>query len=48
MSLEIGILLAGTQNEIKAKDLLIETLYGYGLDNVHTEAFPHRAMDARG
>ncbi len=40
---DIGIRLAGTQNEIKARDFLAETLSRYGLDNVHTEAFPHRA-----
>lgn len=40
---DIGIRLAGTENEIKARDFLIETLSRYGLDDVRTESFPHRA-----
>jgi hypothetical protein len=40
---DIGIRLAGTSNEIKARDFLVETLWRYGLDNVHTQTFPHRA-----
>ncbi len=40
---DIGIRFPGTPNEIKARDFLVETLASYGLDDVHTEAFPHRA-----
>lgn len=40
---DIGIRLAGTPNEIKARGFLVEVLSGYGLDDVHTEAFEHRA-----
>jgi carboxypeptidase Q len=40
---DIGIRLAGTPNEIKARDFLLDVLSRYGLDDVHTEAFEHRA-----
>jgi len=40
---DIGIRLAGTSNEIAARDFLVEKLKQYGLDQVRTEAFQHRA-----
>ncbi len=40
---DIGIRLAGTPNEMAARDFLVDTLKRYGLDQVHTEAFQHRA-----
>ena len=40
---DIGIRLAGTPNEIAARDFLAGTLSRYGLDQVHTETFQHRA-----
>ena len=39
---DIGIRLAGTSNEIAARDFLVEKLKQYGLDKVRTEAFQHQ------
>ena len=40
---DIGPRFIGTLNEIIARDFLVETFSRYGLDNVRSEAFPHRA-----
>ena len=40
---DIGSRVAGSVGEVAARDFLVETLERYGLDDVHTEAFPHRA-----
>lgn len=40
---DIGSRVAGSAGEVAARDFLVETLERYGLDDVHTEAFPHRA-----
>ncbi len=40
---DIGPRLAGTPNEARARDFLTKTMNRYGLANVRTESFPHRA-----
>ncbi|MDP6116204.1 MAG: M20/M25/M40 family metallo-hydrolase [Planctomycetota bacterium] len=40
---DIGIRVAGSSGEMAARDFLLDKLNGYGLDDVHSESFPHRA-----
>ena len=40
---DIGSRLAGTENEVLARDFLLEMFWRYGLENVKTESFEHRA-----
>lgn len=40
---DIGVRVAGSEGEVRARDFLLETLEGYGLDDVHLEPFEHRA-----
>ncbi len=40
---DIGARLAGSENEVRARDFLLDTLSRYGLNDVHVEEFQHRA-----
>ncbi len=43
LSDDIGSRLAGSENEIRARDFLVDALSRYGLNDVHVEEFQHRA-----
>jgi hypothetical protein len=43
---DIGVRLPGTENEVRARDFLLEVLEHYGLQNVRAEPFAHRAWTA--
>ncbi len=40
---DIGMRVAGSEGEVRARDFLLETFSRYGLDDVHLEPFRHRA-----
>lgn len=44
---DIGIRVAGSDGEVRARDHLLSTLSGYGLDDVHVEPFEHLAWQPR-
>ena len=40
---DIGPRLGGTENDLRARDFLLDTMNRYGLVEVRAESFPHRA-----
>ena len=40
---DIGVRVAGSEGEVRARDFLLRTFREYGLDDVHLEPFEHRA-----
>ena len=45
---DIGMRVAGSEGEVRARDFLLETFRRYGLDEVHLEPFNHSAWRPEG